>query len=118
MKTLVLAACLCLVGCVTANSPTPPTAPLIPGAANQFDQDTYRALATAHAFALQAQQNAVQNPISSTQKTILNQFITDLNAADLLYSAYHALQATQAQMQAALNTVKTDQANFSTAGVK
>ena len=118
MKTLVLAACLCLVGCATATAPTPPTAPLIPGAANQFDQDTYRALATAHAFAVQAQQNAVQNPVSATQKTILNQFITDLNAADVLYSAYHAGAATQASMQASLNQVKTDQANFSTAGVK
>jgi hypothetical protein len=91
---------------------------LIPGANNQFDQDTYRALATAHAFALQAQQNAVQNPPSATQKAILNQFITDLNTADVIYSAYHALQATQAQMQAALDKVKADQASFSTAGVQ
>lgn len=114
MKKYALLACLCLAGCKVATVTTPPAA-LIPGAINQFDQTTYQALTAAHAFA----QQAASNPsiLSVPQKTILNQFILDLNSADTLYAAYHSLQATQAQMQAALTAVQTDQAMFAS-GVK
>lgn len=114
MKKYLLLVCL-LAGCKAATVTTPPAA-LIPGATSQFDQDTYKALATAHAFAQQAASNPAA--LSTTAKTILNQFIVDLNAADVLYSAFHAGQATVAQMQAALSTVTTDQSNFATQGVK
>jgi hypothetical protein len=105
-----------LVGCTVNSNPTPAPATLAPGATSQFDSDTFRALATAHAFATQAASNpAVLTP---TQKVVLNQFIVDLNAADVLYASYHAGVATQAAMQASLTTVTSDQAKFATAGVQ
>lgn len=116
---------LCL-GCGAVNAPTPPTAPPISGAVNQFDSDTYRALTTAHAFAQQAASDP--STLNPTTKTILNQFIADINAADALYSAWHtAAVAAQAsasplpdstQLTISLSKVKTDQTNFSTNGVK
>jgi hypothetical protein len=117
MKSVLLACCLLLAGCQSTHAPTPPTAPLIPGATSNFDQDTYRTLATAHAFAAQASSNPAV--LTTAQKAVLNRFIIDLNAADQLYSAYHVGQATQAEMQAELTTVQNDQASYvQTAGVK
>lgn len=116
---------LCL-GCGAVNTATPPTAPPIANAVNQFDSDTYRALTTAHAFVQQAASDP--STLNPTTKTILNQFIADLNAADALYSAWHtaAVAAQKAatplpdptQVTISLSKVKTDQTNFSTNGVK
>jgi hypothetical protein len=116
LATLALASLICVpIGCKQVNANTPPNA-LIPGASNQFDQDTYRALATAHAFAQQAASNPAV--LSAVQKKVLNQFISDLNAADLLYAAYHSGTATQAAMQSELTQVQADQTSYANAGVK
>lgn len=114
MKKYLLAVCLCLAGCKAATVQTP-TIALIPGAINSFDQTTYQTLVTAHSFAQQAAANS--SILTTAQKKVLNQFILDLNSADTLYAAYHALEATQAQMQASLTAVQTDQATFA-AGAK
>lgn len=116
MKRLFLLPLVLLIGCGAVNTPAPTTAPLIPGATSQFDQDTYRALTTAHAIAQQAASNP--SVLNATAKTILNQFIADLNAADLIYSAYHVGQATQVEMTTALAKVTADQSNFTGQGVK
>jgi hypothetical protein len=109
-KTLFLFCLLLPIGCKTATSTTPPAA-LAPGALNVFDSATYEALAAAHAFALSASTNAAT--LTVTEKSDLNTFITALNAADILYAAYHSGAATQAQMQTSLNSVTTSQATFS-----
>lgn len=127
MRNFLLTFCLILcLGCGAVNAPTPPTAPPISGAVNQFDSDTYRALATAHAFAQQAASDP--STVNSTTKTILNQFIADINVADALYSAWHTAAVAAAasatplpdstQLSAAVAKVKVDQNNFSTTGVK
>jgi hypothetical protein len=92
-----------VMGC----SHTPAHAP-IPGSTSQFDSDTYQALATAHAFAVSVSQNV--STLSQQEKNVLNQFLTDLNAADMLYIGYHNGSVPQASMQTALTKVQTDQA--------
>lgn len=112
-KTLNLAFGLCLsiaiFGCGAVKTSTPPAA-LAPGALNQFDSDTFRALATAHAFAQSAASNAAA--LTQTEKSALNRFIQYLNLADTLYAAYHAGTATEQAMQTALNAVNTSEASY------
>ncbi len=103
---------LTTLGCHPATSSTTPPAALAPGALNQFDQQTYQALTTAHAFALSAASN--DQTLTRAQKQALNQFISALNAADMLYAAYHAGTATQEAMQAAQTSVTTQETSFST----
>ena len=110
VTTLLLAGCM--IGCTAATSTTPPAA-LAPGATSAFDQATYQALAAAHAFAISASTNAAT--LTAGEKSALNTFITALNAADVLYAAYHGGSATQAAMQASLANVTTTQAAFSAA---
>lgn len=113
MKYLAIALCglfLLFAGCKA--STTPPAAPLIPGALNSFDQTAYESLSAAHAFALSASTNSAS--LTAAEKSSLNAFITALNAADVIYAAYHAGTATQAQMTSALNSVSTAQASYAT----
>jgi hypothetical protein len=109
-KALLLFCLLLPLGCRPATSTTPPAA-LTPGALNQYDQDFYLTLSAAHGFALSAAAQA--QVLSPAQKAALNQFITSLNAADLLYAEYHTGAATQASMQSSLNSVSTAEANYS-----
>ncbi len=112
-KTLSIALSLCLgipiFGCGAVKTSTPPAA-LAPGALNQFDSDTFRTLATAHAFAESAASNAPA--LTQTEKVALNQFIKYLNLADTLYAAYHAGAATQQAMQTSMNAVNTSEASY------
>lgn len=117
ISALALSAVLCvgssvMLGCPSATSTTPPAA-LAPGALNQFDQSTYQALAAAHAFATTAAANG--SSLSASQKAALNNLIQALNAADVLYAAYHSGAATQAAMQTQLNAVTTAQASYASA---
>lgn len=113
MKTFAaLALCLALTGCIHKPSSTNP-AILIPGAANVFDQDAFRALDSAHAFATTAAANAPS--LTAPEKQALNTFILALNSADTLYAAYHGGAATQAQMQTALDKVTASQSQYATA---
>jgi len=109
-KALLLFCLLLPLGCRPATSNTPPAA-LAPGALNQHDQDFYTALSAAHGFALSAALQA--EVLTPAQKAALNQFIISLNAADLLYAAYHTGSASQSSMQSSLNSVSTAQANYS-----
>jgi hypothetical protein len=108
---LILSLCLftALLGCGAVQAPTPAAA-LAPGALNQFDSDTYRSLASAHALAQSAASNA--STLTQAEKTALNQLIRYLNAADTLYEAYHAGAASQSSMQTALNDVDSSEASY------
>jgi hypothetical protein len=58
---------------------------------------------------------------SATEKTALNNFGTALNAAQVIYLAFHNGTATQAQAQAAVDSVSTQQTtlqNTLSTGVK
>lgn len=118
LSKLVLASLVMLpVGC--ARNVTAPPAPLITGANSQFDQNAYQTLVTAHAFVTSVKGNSAK--LTPTEKTTFNQLIVDLNAADVLYKAFHtagAPVAQQAQMQAAVDKVSTDQQQAINSGVK
>lgn len=110
LPTLLLA--ISLAGC--AHQVTAP----IPGATSAFDSNAFQALATAHgiaqSFSTQACSNNGNKPGCFTpkpaEKTAINQFIADLNTADVVYAAYHGGTQTQAAAQAAINKVTSDQA--------
>lgn len=100
------------VGCV--HSVTAP----VPGAISAFDSSAYQTLLTAHgiaqSFSTQACSNNGNQPgcfnPKPAEKTAINQFIADLNIADVVYAAFHSGTQTQAAAQAALNKVTSDQA--------
>lgn len=93
----------------------------IPGAINTFDSNTYRALSVA-----QASINSFKNDPSFPSivaahpqvKTILNQAITDYNAANALYQAWKASAGANptAPVQAAIDKMNTDVSQLATAG--
>lgn len=107
---------LLLVGC--AKTVTAP----IPGSINSFDSTSYQILSTAHGIAQSLSSQACSNngnlpncfTPTTTQKNVINAFISDLNVADLVYSAYHNGTATQAQVTSAIQKVQTDQASLPT----
>lgn len=119
---LVLALMIPMSGCKPASSTTPAAA-MVPGATNSFDGATYETLASLHAFvgSLTSQITAGTFTPTPAEKTLLNQMITDLDAAQVLYASYHSGAATQAAMQAALTQVQNDQTAYAssvTAGAK
>lgn len=98
------------VGCVKPNTTTQ-SAALAPGYQNQADQVMGQTLVGAHAFYAQIQSDVANGKYapSATEKTALNNFATALNTAQIVYLSYHAGQTTQAQAQAAVNSVVTQQ---------
>lgn len=107
---LLLALCL-LLGCGAVNSPIPP---LAPNYASKVDQQLGQDLAAAHDLAKQA--TIDYGKLTPTQQAAeanqLHAFVAAVNAADSLYNAYHALQATAAQVQAGLAQVSSTQAAY------
>lgn len=97
-------------GCKAATTNTTPQA-LAPGYLNQADQVMGQTLVGAHAFYTTIQQDVASGKYtpSSTEKVALNNFATALNAAQLIYIGYHAGANTQAQAQAAVNALSTQQ---------
>lgn len=95
------------------------TAP-IPGSTSSFDSTAYQTLRTAHdiaqSFSTQACSNNGNQPgcfnPKPAEKLAINQFIADLNIADVTYAAYHGGTQTQAAAQAAINKVTSDQASL------
>lgn len=120
-RYLPLALAIGLIGCGSVNSTTPPTA-LAPGYTSQADQTFGQSLAAARALANQAVTDfGTLTPAQQAQiKNPLNGFVAAVNAADAVYTAFHSGQATQAQVQATVNSVNTSQATYTTAasGVK
>lgn len=106
---------VCAMGCKTV---TAPPAPLVTGAVNPFDQDTYKALMAAQATlnSLNASYHANPTQLASL-KAPLDQAATDYNAAMVLWQTYHAAavagQATAAQQSAASNGLAKIQADVS-----
>ena len=116
MKRLAILLCipLMLAGCKT--STTAP--PLAPGYSNPQDQQIGQILAGARAFYVSIQQQSAsgQLTLSPAEKTGFNDFGTALNAADSVYLAYHAGNATEAQAQAAANVVAAKQSALTLPG--
>lgn len=123
-KTLaVITLCLAtmmMTGCPAASTnPTTP-AQLAPGYNNSADQQMGAVLSGARAFytSIQSQSAAGTLTLTPTVKASFNQFGVSLNAAEAIYLAYHSGQATQAQAQASVNTVQTQQAALPLPGAK
>lgn len=123
MRKIILAlALVSLMGCKPATTPTTPQT-LAPGYMNQADQTMGEILQGAHAFYVQIQSDVASGKYqpSVTEKTSLNNFAVALNGAQIIYIAYHAGAATQAQAQTAVNNVTTQQTalqNVITGGTK
>lgn len=120
MKLAVLSVFLALplmLGCPSANSPTPP---LAPGYISQFDQTAGQTLAAAHALVLKATADypSLTPAQQATERPILNAFVAAVNTADTVYLAFHAGTASQAQVQAQLNAVSTAQTSYTSQAVR
>lgn len=121
LVTLSLGMILCFapMGCPSASSTTP-TAALAPGYLNSADQAMGETLTAAHAFYVRIQSDTASGAYtpSPAEKAALNGLALSLNIAQPLYIAYHAGTATQAQAQAAVNNVSTNQTAVQSLGVK
>jgi hypothetical protein len=97
-------------GCKTTTTTTP-TAALAPGFSSAADQTMDQVLVGAKKFYtdIQAQVIAGSYVPSEAEKTALNTFASALNTAQVVYVAYHGGTATQAQAQAAVDTVTAQQ---------
>ena len=105
----------------TGCKPTTTTpAVLAPGYLSQADQQMGEILSGAHAFyaSIQQQTQAGTLTLDATTKQAFNAFGASLNAAQTVYLAYHNGTATQAQAQAAVNTVQSKQAALPLPGAK
>lgn len=115
---LLLVPLLICVGCAKKTSTTTP-APPPAGSLNTFDATTNETLQSIHAFvaSMVAQNNAGTVTLTPTQKQLLNQLVTDVNNADVIYQAWHAAGGTGATttVQAALTKAQTDQTSLNSA---
>ncbi len=111
MKRAILLIVLCLPMAACTPTTTTPAA-LAPGYLNSADQTMGEILAGAHSFYLSIQTQSATGvlTLSPTEKTAFNQFGVALNTAQSIYLAYHSGTATQAQAQAAVNAVQSQQA--------
>ena len=120
MKILAaLALCLCLTGCPSSTTTTPP---LAPGYQNSADQQMGEILAGARAFYVSVQQQSAAGTmtLTPTEKTAFNTFGVSLNAAETVYLAYHSnpTPATQAAAQKAVDNVQAQQTALPMPGAK
>lgn len=125
MLLLMMTAMLAFTGCKTVAGPPPP---LAPGYANTADQVMGETLAAANGFyhAIQCETQTMAWDLKSkscvpdtkvtspmtlgpTEAQSFNAFAISLNTANAVYLSYHAGQATQAQAQAAIDTVQAQQ---------
>lgn len=106
------------IGCAQPKNVTPVT--VAPGYLNAADQQMGEILSGAHAFyqSIQQQTQAGTLTLGPTIKQDFNAFGVSLNAAQSVYLAYHAGSATQAQAQAAVTEVQTQQAALPLPGAK
>ena len=97
------------------------TAP-VPGQLNAFDAYAYRVLADAQAAINDFKASIASGKVAETPtlKTVLNQAITDYNAANMAYQAWHAAGGTgmTAPIAAALNQLNADITNVTANGGK
>jgi hypothetical protein len=112
LALLLVAGALTLTGCAKAPPTTPPVAPPV-GSLNSFDSTTNETLQALHAAVASfvADNNSGKFVLTASQKSLLNQVVTDLNTADLIYQAWHNAGGTEAQapVTAAVSKVQTDQ---------
>jgi len=86
------------------------TAPL-PGAINSFDQTSYQTLMDAQAAinAVKADAASGKVTLTATQKSVLNQAISDYDLAQASWSAYHSgATADTAGLTSAINQIVAD----------
>jgi hypothetical protein len=112
LALLLVAGALTLTGCAKAPPTNPPAAPPI-GSLNTFDTTTNETLQALHAAVASfvADNNSGKFVLTVSQKGLLNQVVTDLNTADLIYQAWHNAGGTgaQAPVTAAVSKVQASQ---------
>lgn len=103
-------------GCKTTTTPPP----LAPGFNNPADQQMGQILAGARAFYTKIQADSANGTttLSQPEKDAFNKFGISINLAEQIYLGYHAGTSTQAQAQAAINTVVSQQAALPIPGGK
>lgn len=107
---LALALCIPMLGCGAVQTTTPPAA-LAPGALNQFDQDSFKALLAFQASLKSLNASYAANPTGlAALKPAIDQAANDYNLAELAWQTYHAVvtAANQAAVTSALNKVQSD----------
>ncbi len=111
---LLLCASVILTGCHLTTTTTPSPVVLAPGFQNLSDQDMDQVLVGARHFyvAVQTKVAAGTYKPSTSEFTAFNSFAVALNTAEVIYKAFHAGTATQAQAQAAVNVVAAQQTSL------
>ena len=116
MKRLAILAlmALSLSACKTTTAANPTT--LAPGYLNVADQTMGEALSAARNFYLKFETGVTTGTYTETtaEKAAFQQFSTDLNIAEAAYLGYHAGTQTQAQAQAAVTKVTSQQSTILT----
>lgn len=94
----------------------------VPGQINTFDAYAYRVLADAQAAINDFRASVTSGKLTETPtiKAALNQTITDYNAANLAYQAWHAAggKGSTTSVNTALNQVQNDIATLPVSGGK
>jgi hypothetical protein len=100
-----------LSGCTPKSTSTTPPAALAPGFSSQADQTMDQVLVGGKQFYTDIQAKVVAGTYvpAASEKAALNTFASALNTAQVVYIAFHAGTATQAQAQAAVDTVTAQQ---------
>lgn len=109
-----------LGGCTNPANTSQPPAAIAPGYFNSADKQMGQILDGARAFYVSIQQQSAKGTLvlDTTTKKAFNTFGVTLNTADAVYLSYHNGTATQAQAQAQVDTVKSQQAALPLPGVK
>ncbi len=94
----------------------------VPGQLNTFDAYAYRVLADSQAAINDFKASVASGKVAETPalKTVLNQAITDYNAANMAYQGWHAAGGggMTAPIAAALNQMNADITNITANGGK
>ena len=116
--SLLIVTMLFTAGCPKNGGTTIPTAAPT-GSLNTFDATTNETLQAIHAFvaSMVAQNNSGAITLTISQKALLNQLVTDVNTADVIYQAWHNAGGTgaTAPVSTAINKAQADQNALNTA---
>lgn len=108
-------ALLCVVLLAMTAGCVKKTVVVVPGQLNTFDAYAYRVLADAQAAINDFKDSVTTGKVAETptMRTVLNQAITDYNAANVAYQAWHAAggAGATAPITASLNQLNADITN-------
>ena len=113
--TLALAICLSVVGCAKKTTTSVPAAPPA-GSLNTADATIDQTLEPIHAFvqSMVTQNNTGAIMLTAADKALLNQLVTDVNAADAVYLAWRTAGGTGSttQVNTAIAKAQADQTSL------